>query len=318
LVDQGHQYHSFINFDSESGPERPGLFQVVLQGIGHIKVYVGYERIAELKIDQLVRPAIDVLASGPVYAALEPGIDGFVDSVRALTPSIMFNDRPHWPQRLESEWINTLCRILLRIRNYGHGGAILINARDTQKHLNLKYTLEYNRLNEALVGWALNGVQKTYATDAITEFYDDPQFGDELPVSLYLDEVIHAFQEREYRTALEGAVWFVSLLSRVDGLVLLRPDFGVRAFGVEITIGDDPPSLNLASTASATPSRVRKGEAKRFGMRHRSMIRYCAQNRESVGFVVSQDGDVRAVTQVRGQVVMWENVRLQFDDFIRA
>jgi hypothetical protein len=45
-------------------------------------------------------------------------------------------------------------------------------------------------------------------------------------------------------------------------------------------------------------------------MRHRSMIRYCASNEDSVGFVVSQDGDVRAITAVKNHVVVWENVRI--------
>ena len=41
------------------------------------------------------------------------------------------------------------------------------------------------------------------------------------------------------------------------------------------------------------------------------MMRCCAVNPGSVGFVISQDGDVRAMTQVGGQVVLWENIRLR-------
>jgi hypothetical protein len=33
-----------------------------------------------------------------------------------------------------------------------------------------------------------------------------------------------------------------------------------------------------------------------------------------VGFVVSQDGDLRVMTQVKGNVVLWENIRLRLDD----
>jgi len=36
----------------------------------------------------------------------------------------------------------------------------------------------------------------------------------------------------------------------------------------------------------------------------------------SLGFVISQDGDVRAMTQVRGKLVVWENLRLQRHDVI--
>src|SRR5437016_7099860 len=36
LVDQGNGYHDYVNFDSESGPERPGLFQASITGVGHL------------------------------------------------------------------------------------------------------------------------------------------------------------------------------------------------------------------------------------------------------------------------------------------
>jgi hypothetical protein len=47
-----------------------------------------------------------------------------------------------------------------------------------------------------------------------------------------------------------------------------------------------------------------------FGTRHRSMMRHCAAYPDSVGFVVSQDGDVRAISRVGEQIVLWDNIRL--------
>jgi formylmethanofuran dehydrogenase subunit B len=38
------------------------------------------------------------------------------------------------------------------------------------------------------------------------------------------------------------------------------------------------------------------------------MMRYCAASHGAVGFVVSQDGDVRAIIGDRGVVVFWENM----------
>lgn len=38
LVDQGNRYHDFLNYDSESGPERPGLFQASILGVGHLVI----------------------------------------------------------------------------------------------------------------------------------------------------------------------------------------------------------------------------------------------------------------------------------------
>ena len=40
------------------------------------------------------------------------------------------------------------------------------------------------------------------------------------------------------------------------------------------------------------------------------MMRYCFAHPHSLGFIVSQDGEIRVMTKVRDSLVMWENLRL--------
>ena len=75
--------------------------------------------------------------------------------------------------------------------------------------------------------------------------------------------------------------------------------------------GKDPSEVYVAGDGYATQSELRGLDPNHYGSRHRSMMRYCSHNPGSVGFVISQDGAVRAMTQVRGRVVMWENLRLR-------
>jgi hypothetical protein len=42
------------------------------------------------------------------------------------------------------------------------------------------------------------------------------------------------------------------------------------------------------------------------------MMRYCSQHPDSIGFVISQDGFVRAITLLRERLTMWENVQVEF------
>ena len=42
------------------------------------------------------------------------------------------------------------------------------------------------------------------------------------------------------------------------------------------------------------------------------MMRYCFQNPGSIGFVVSQDGEVRVITKVGDSLVIWENIKLKY------
>jgi len=46
------------------------------------------------------------------------------------------------------------------------------------------------------------------------------------------------------------------------------------------------------------------------------MFRYCNAHADSLGFVVSQDGLIRAVKKVGDRLIMWENVQvlLTLDD----
>jgi hypothetical protein len=46
------------------------------------------------------------------------------------------------------------------------------------------------------------------------------------------------------------------------------------------------------------------------------MMRYCYAVPGSVGFVISQDGEIRAMTRVGDDLVFWDSIRLQFDQFI--
>ena len=41
------------------------------------------------------------------------------------------------------------------------------------------------------------------------------------------------------------------------------------------------------------------------------MLRYCAANPNSLGFIVSQDGDVRAVARDQENAILWDNIQIK-------
>jgi hypothetical protein len=133
---------------------------------------------------------------------------------------------------------------------------------------------------------------------------------------LHVDDVIAGYDLDEIRNELLGVVWFISLLTRMDGLVLLTPTLEVRGFGVEIAEGEEPTEIYAAGDAWGTESLLRRIDYQQYGTRHRSMMRYCAKYPGSVGFVISQDGDVRVMTRVERRLVTWENIQLQLPKFV--
>ncbi|MBV8273797.1 MAG: hypothetical protein JO170_00865 [Verrucomicrobia bacterium] len=238
-------------------------------------------------------------------------IKNFQQEVREKVGGDFCGERSHWDASLEYIWISTLCRILIGIHRYQHGGAVLIS--DDSSHLKPKYSITYGRLADALIRAGVLSIENTSYDDAIFEQYVDKK-ADEIPVDLYLDEVVTGNELRDTEDELTGCVRFLASLSRVDGLIWLDSSLKLGAFGVEISVREDPDRAFLAQNPLGT--RTNELNLNDYGMRHRSMLRYCGAYPESVGFIVSQDGNVRAVTKTDKGVSLWDNVQIKFSETI--
>ena len=309
LVDQGGDYYDFINYESESGAQPPGVFLASIEGLGRLKARIGFQTIGDLRIERIVKETVDVLGAGPLGDALRVGIDAFESRVRDEVGDDMFDVRGHWGVSLTADWIKTLSRVLLRARRYGHGGAVLITPDSSQSELNVKHAIEYDRLRRSLDDQAQAAIRAVAASDEIFGIMEREE--DEMPVLLYLDNSVEENQRDDSRSALDGAIWFVSLLTRVDGLVLLTPNLEVGGFGVEITSASPPAGVLIALDSHAT--QTEPIEYTRWGTRHRSMMRYCWAIPGSIGFVLSQDGDVRVMMRIADALIVWENPLLQME-----
>ncbi len=305
LIDQSVHYSTFVMKESVTGVEMPGILQAVIQGLGDIAVYSSYLFLGSLRQDSLITRQQGVLEGGPVHEKLLPSIREFQGRIAEKVGKSQYDLRGHWDESLEDNWISALCRILIGIRRYGHGGAILIS--DTKASLTPKYALQYPRLAKSLVREGILLVQNTASSDVVYEEFLDKD-ADHIPVSLYLDESINKDELEDTQNEITGCIRFISSLSRVDGLIWMTHDLSVQGFGVEITSKKEPEALFSARNSAGT--RARKIDMHHYGTRHRSMMRYCAANPDSVGFVVSQDGDVRAITKVGDDVFLWDDVRL--------
>src|ERR1700726_2359297 len=181
LIDQSVHYSAFVVKEAESGPEMPGVFQAVIQGTGEIAVYKTYLLLGSLRQDTLVTLQQSVFHSGPVHSRLMRSIKTFQEQVRKKVGSDLYGERGHWNESLESTWISALCRILIGIRKYQHGGSVLIS--DESLGLNPKYSLEYHRLADSLFRASVLSIKHTAYSDIIGEKYLDSDAG-EMPTDL--------------------------------------------------------------------------------------------------------------------------------------
>jgi hypothetical protein len=306
MVDQEPRHSDYITLDASVNPERPGLFQATITGVGNISVYQNDSLVGSLEQNTLVEEYHDVLWSGPVHEMLAGYLRSYLVDTGAKTP-------PHIAQAdLESEllmrWLNAICRTLMNIQHYRHGGGLLITPQTTLDGLNVKYKIRYDRLLKSLRGMVESQLSASNNRAAQAPGQDQAQ-----SVLAYAPagELALDHELGEHKNEVLGAVRFIASLSCVDGFVLVDRRMVVHGFGVEVRTDNLLSDVYVARDSQANSKLLRQSELTQYGTRHRAMARYCYDKPGSLGFVVSQDGDIRAMTRIGEMLVLWENIDVQ-------
>ncbi len=309
LFDQQGGFQSLLSHESEEGFGPPGVLQAQILGLGHIIVSHDLAVIAELNGGNLVEDAVDVFDGAIVFTKLASGFERRFSEITQSVEKEGYSIGPEYAPNITRFWINTIRRILLRSRAFGHGGAFLLTDSDYEGRLNIKYNLRYDRIPVLFENWMRGKCIDTESHRILFKgLEDDP---DHIDPTIYFDNVVAENDADDAKEGLAGAVGFVASLSRVDGLVLMDTDLVVHGFGCEITAaGNANCSFVHANHSSPSKGKIRRLDLQRFGTRHRSMARYCSEDESAVGFVVSNDGPVRAFSRSGKRVYFWDNVQL--------
>lgn len=305
LVDHALPHQKSLSHEEPGTFGRPGAFQARIKGIGNISVWRSLSFVAELRGESISLANKDFLGRGALGERIRSYCDefekfAFDHVVDRLSPKATI--RP-W---IRTRFVETLQRMAIRIMGYGHGGAVILTRSEDLDHISVKYPIEYTGISRALAGATVHEVDEHEATGAIIQILEDDE--DSIPVDLYLEEAVSGNEAEDNRKALDSALWLVSLFSRVDGAVICDGRLAVKGYGGEITVKEDPTALFVVTDLAGkkrTPISL-----DRFGTRHRSMIRYCWAEKDALGVVFSQDGDMRVFFAVDEGVLMFENPRI--------
>jgi len=310
MIDQTVHFNTILVRETEfGGYTPPGTFQVTASGTADLSIYRGFDFVARLQQDRLLTRQSDVFWSGPIHDRLSDGIAACFAAVgRTLAKSRMeeMPDPDDWIYWIMDTWTRTLCRLLISIQRYRHGGALLITK--SHRSLDIKYKMNYSRLPRLLSDFAAFTIQMDASGEELRSLLDAD--ADDIPALAYLDQSISEGDAEDCERAITGSVRFISSLSCVDGLILATPELAIKGFGVEIRAKKEPPSVLISTTAKPHKRTTRPVDPSHYGTRHRSMMRYCFANPKSVGFVISQDGEIRAMTRVGSRLIMWENLKV--------
>lgn len=308
LFDQQGDFLELFNYQQGGGFAAPGAIHVQVIGLGHLVVSVGLSVVAELNGDNLVEGTVDLFRDSPVLDKLMISFGDIQRTALEEASSDGYECLPHIAEQQVSMWISVIKKILLRVKAYRHGGAILITPTPPSKHISIKHTLRYARVPEILRNWMKASAVQYTTLELIAE---ELKTREVVPSELHLDFTISGHERKDAEDAIAGAERFIASLSRVDGAVLMDSEFVVRGFGCELLAnGDEGCQFLHAATARPTRKLTSQLNWAKFGTRHRSMIRYCSEDEAAVGFVISHDGPVRAISRLGKKVYMWDNLEL--------
>ena len=260
--------------------------------------------------NQLIAEYHDVLWEGPVNRRLKENLHTTLidinESTHDTTPPELITQVK---DELLIRWHNAMCRMLFHIQQYGHGGGLLIAPQFPSPDVNIKYEQTYDRLPRTLFELAQHQIAKRQMTNNIAALCRSPH--DLIPYEIHSEVLEIEKQLERLKHELLGCVHFIASSSCVDGFVLMDQSLVVHGFGVEARADDNINDVFIAGDAGASQRLLRQVPITQFGTRHRAMMRYCNQHAGALGFVISQDGDIRAVMKHRGQLILWENINVQ-------
>ncbi|KQO22680.1 hypothetical protein ASF10_09945 [Flavobacterium sp. Leaf82] len=309
LIDQSIHYQNYLHYESEEGPEQPGLFQTSITNIGTLLVIIDYELIATLKQNILISKYIDVFKFGKVSEIIELHSKKLINDISSDIRDLSLNDKKIWNSIVDNLWRETISRLLIRIQNYRHGGSFIIS-KSNYLDLDIKHKIQYDRIYSALKNKISFSIENSKYSDLIYEDYLDSVNGGDIPRRLYLKEVISNSNKKESTDELKGAIRFIASLSCIDGLVVLDDKLKVNGFGAVVRRFNLPEEVYISKTARFIIKNLEAIKPDHFGTRHRAIFSHCWENIGSLGFVISQDGDIRVITRIENKLIVWENIRV--------
>ena len=268
---------------------------------GELSISRGDRPVIRMRDGGIVTAAQSVLLKGPVAEFFGAAWEVFICNACQLSG---IDQDPAEDDGLSFAHHSFIESVLLYTAELKHGGTLLFVPEESThedsrllSRVSIKYVLPSTRPRDALV----SAMAVRLKHNALAEKLQNRRTvkAEDLEE---LDALAWDQQNRE--DAARDAARFIASLTAVDGAVVLTDMLRIIGFGSEVTAsfsGGD--KVHVAHTAEATETKeVRFAE---YGTRHRSTFRFVASMEPSVGFIMSQDGGVKAVRQVGSKLVMW-------------
>jgi hypothetical protein len=308
LGDIGMALWEMARHERVMGHSSPEALVVMSTRPGELSISRGDRPVLRLRDGGIVTAAQSVLLRGPVAEFFDAACGVVIRNACQLSG---IDQNPAEDNGLSFAHQSFIESVLLYTAEREHGGTLLfvpeeITHEDSRlpSRVSIKYVLPSTRPRHALV----SAMAARLKHNALAERLQNRRTvrAEELE---QLDAL--AGDQQTSEDAARDAARFIASLTVVDGAVVLTDTLRIIGFGAEVTAsfsGGD--KVHVAHTAEATETKeVRFAE---YGTWHRSAFRFVASLEPSVGFIMSQDGGVKAARQVGSRLVMWPYFQIGF------
>lgn len=308
LVDTGSSWWDFIHGESTSGNPPPNHLTISSAEPGNLVISRAGNIILKLQRGEIIRPTGGILKRGPIGDFFEKPVAELVEEVCNVLQCRRYSEREYFdlPQRLYLQYFE---RIIFHVRRKMHGGTVIVVPHTFSEkeafmdRLLIKYPCiddrSWNLLTDTLV------LKRKYLDLHVSLLKRQCDICPEM-----YQEVTKVYEEvEEISEALSDSIKFVAALTGVDGAVVITDRLKLLGFGAEVIVAS--PGLDhvkVSHDVYGTSGKMISIES--FGTRHRSAFRFCASIENTVAFVISQDGGVKAIKKKGDDVVLWSDINL--------
>lgn len=301
IVDQIVHSNTTLYRESGEGFDYPGVISININNIAELSVYHHDLFLCGLRQDRILKQENDALWSDSVRNRISSSLLQYASRIAKVVGGEYTEVAALYD--LYSEWTLAIARICMGVRRAGTGGALLITPHSSRRLLDISNGLVYSRLSESMILTALDDAHYVKMSTQMRAHKLIPSH----------DFIDYSFAEADYndrQLELTGAIKLASSLAALDGIVLMTPILEVRGFGVKIKSASRIGDVLDGKYLSANKSKRRLIDVTKFGTRHQSMLRYCRNDPDAIGLVISQDGNVRVIATVGKRLGLWDDVRL--------
>lgn len=308
LVDIGMALWEMARHERVMGQSSPEALIVMSTRPGELSISRGDRPVVRMRDGGIVTAAHSVLMKGPIAKFFDAASEVFIHNARELSG---IDQDPAEDDGLSFAHQSFIESVLLYTAELNHGGTLLfvpeeITPEDSRllSRVSIKYVLSSTRPRNAL----LSAMSARLKHNALAEKLQKRRTVKAEQLEL-LDVLV--WDQQNCEDAARDAARFIASLTAVDGAVVLTDTLRIIGFGAEVTAsfsGGD--KVHVAPKAE--PNETKEVRFAEYGTRHRSAFRFVASMEPSVGFIMSQDGGVKAVKQVGSKLVMWPYFQIGF------